>query len=112
MPWLNVPNAIRGYALLVLMMSKRQLSARLVCKLCFVKKLRVPIVVSLEYGSLQALSLPLQPSGLLGRSLKAEPQPFFSFRWHLHSPGVSSGVGLQCGTDLGGHSGVGPFSVP
>src|SRR2546426_5327314 len=111
MPWLNVPNVTRGYALLVLMMSAGQPSARPVAKLGFVKKLHVLNVVLLGYGSLQALLLSSRPLGLLGRSLRPEPEPFCSFRWHLQPPGVSSGVGLQCGTDLGGLSPAGAVSA-
>src|SRR5712692_8357304 len=112
MLWLNVPNVRRGYALPVLMMSAGQLSARPVAKLGFVKKSHMPIVVLLECGSLQALLLPSRPSRLLGRSLRSEPEPFCTFRWHLQPPGVSSGVGLQCGTDLGGLSRAGAVSAP
>src|SRR5260370_40204669 len=94
------------------MMSRGQPFAHLVSKLGSVKKLLVPIVASLEYGSLQALSLPLRSSQLLGRSLRLGSQPFCTFRWHLRSPGVFSGGGFQCGMDLVGYLGVGVFSVP
>src|SRR2546430_11132333 len=112
MLWLNVPNVTRGYALFVLMMSKEQLSVPPVSELGFVKKLRMPNVVSLECGSLQVFSLSARSLGLLDRSLRLELRVFCTFRWHLQPRGVSSGVGLQYGTDLGGLSQAGAVSAP
>ena len=49
---------------------------------------------------------------LLHRSLRPEAQLYSTFRWHLQPPGVSSGAGPQCGTDLGGLSQAGAVSAP